>query len=330
MTVMLVAGYFHLALLRQREAEIERIKSDYQNCLEEEENARRELKTIEAQSQQIFTLYNMTRDITKNFSEADAFRIFETNLRKNTFYQECRLLDPKTQQSDQYKDTGEYFLFTLLGQNELLGYLAIKGMSKYEEDYFMILAHQFALALRRVRLYQRIEHLSIVDTLTDVHTRRYILEQFEEEVKRAIVRKGSLSFLMIDVDLFKAFNDLYGHLVGDQILREIAKLIRDNVREIDIVGRYGGEEFCVVLPDTDRSGTQYVAERIRSAIEKSQIKAYDTAVKVTVSVGFTTFPEDGQSGPELLEKADQALYLAKKSGRNTVCSFNKTDKNKYT
>lgn len=323
---MIVVGYFYLSLLRRRDEDVERVKSDYQNSLEKEESARQELKTIEAQSQQIFTLYDMTRAITKNFSEGDAFRIFEMNLRKNVSYQECHLLEPRTKQIDEYKNKGEYFLFTLMGQKELLGYLAIKGMSQYEEDHFMILAHQFALALRRIRLYQSIERLSVVDTLTDVHTRRYILEQFEEELKRTTVRKGNLSFLMLDVDFFKTFNDRYGHLVGDQILREIAKIVRDNIREIDVVGRFGGEEFCAVLPDTDRVGAQYVAERIRSAVEKSQMKAYDTVVRVTISIGVTTFPEDGQTVADLLENADQALYRAKKSGRNRVCPFNTSDK----
>ena len=130
-----------------------------------------------------------------------------------------------------------------------------------------------------------------------------------------------MSFLMIDVDFFKKFNDQYGHLTGDQILREIGFLIKENIREIDIAGRYGGEEFCVILPDTDRQGAYYAAERIRRAAEKKTVKAYDASVKVTVSVGTTTFPADGKEMEELIDKADWALYRCKKSGRNAVCSF---------
>ena len=126
---------------------------------------------------------------------------------------------------------------------------------------------------------------------------------------------------MIDVDFFKTFNDKYGHLVGDQILREIGTIIKANIREIDIAGRYGGEEFCVVLPDTDVPGAQLAAERIRKSTEETEIKAYDTTVKVTISIGMATFPADGHLMDELIDKADWALYRAKKLGRNKICAF---------
>jgi len=102
-------------------------------------------------------------------------------------------------------------------------------------------------------------------------------------------------------------------------LCEIARIIRDNIREIDSVGRYGGEEFCVVLPDTDKEGARYVAERIRESVEKTSIKAYDTRVKATISIGVATFPDDAKKSSELIDKADWALYRAKKLGRNKVC-----------
>ena len=131
---------------------------------------------------------------------------------------------------------------------------------------------------------------------------------------------------MVDIDFFKTYNDKYGHLTGDQILREIAGIIKDNIREIDIIGRYGGEEFCVVLPDTDNGGAGYVAERIRSAVEEATIKAYDTTVKATVSLGIAVYPQDGKEMTELIDKADWALYRAKKQGRNQICAFGKYDK----
>ena len=185
----------------------------------------------------------------------------------------------------------------------------------------MILGHQFALALRRVKLYEEIEELAVTDSLTGVHTRRYFIERFEEELKRSITRKIDLSLLMIDVDYFKTFNDKYGHLTGDQILHGVGKVIKDHIREIDIVGRFGGEEFCVVLPVTDRYGANFAAERIRSAVETTAIKAYDTTVRVTVSIGIATFPADGKTSAEVIDKADWALYRAKKKGRNCICAF---------
>src|SRR3989338_6130039 len=187
----------------------------------------------------------------------------------------------------------------------------------------MILGQQFSLVLRRIRLYQQIEKLAITDSLTEMHTRRHIMERFEEELKRASMRNIQLSFLMIDVDHFKRINDEHGHLTGDQILREIAHLIRENVREIDIIARFGGEEFCVILPDTDSPGARYVAQRIREAVENKQITAYDTVVKTTVSIGMATFAKDGTTTSELVDKADKALYQAKQNGRNRVCTFEK-------
>ncbi|OGX31327.1 MAG: hypothetical protein A2787_02175 [Omnitrophica WOR_2 bacterium RIFCSPHIGHO2_01_FULL_48_9] len=144
------------------------------------------------------------------------------------------------------------------------------------------------------------------------------MERFEEELKRAHNRKTPLSLLMIDVDYFKRFNDQYGHMVGDQILHKIGMIIKENIRGIDIVGRYGGEEFVVVLPDTDRKGAGFVAERIRSATEATQIQAYDTVVSVTISIGLTVFPDDAESLSQLIEKADQSLYQAKSTGRNRI------------
>ena len=126
---------------------------------------------------------------------------------------------------------------------------------------------------------------------------------------------------MIDVDRCKNFNDQYGHLTGDRILREISRIIKAGTREIDFVGRYGGEEFCVVLPDTDSEAARLVAERIRIAAEKTAIQAYDHTVHVTISIGMATSPPDGKMAEELIDKADWALYRAKAQGRNCVCAF---------
>ena len=130
-----------------------------------------------------------------------------------------------------------------------------------------------------------------------------------------------MSFLMLDVDHFKKINDQYGHLVGDQVLSRIGTIVRENIREIDIAGRFGGEEFGIVLPETNMGGACFVAERLRAAVENVTIAAYDTKLKVTISLGVSNFPLNGQDVEELIEKADLALYKAKKNGRNKVCSF---------
>jgi diguanylate cyclase (GGDEF)-like protein len=163
--------------------------------------------------------------------------------------------------------------------------------------------------------------LAITDGLTGAYTRRYFIERFDEEIKRASLRKSSLSFLMIDADHFKMINDRHGHLAGDQALKEISSIIQENVREIDIVGRFGGEEFCVVLSDTDLEGARVVAERIRKSAQKRVIKAFDSTLHVTLSIGLAMYPSDGKLLEELMDKADWALYRAKSQGRNCVVAF---------
>jgi len=160
--------------------------------------------------------------------------------------------------------------------------------------------------------------LAITDSLTGVSSRRYLMERFSEEIERSRKFKYNFSFLMVDIDHFKDYNDRYGHLVGDAILREVSKSIKENIRQIDLVGRYGGEEFSVILTETDKEGARLAAERIRQAIENKHIRIYDEDLRVTISIGVSIFPDDAYEARQLIEKADQALYQAKQAGRNRV------------
>jgi len=276
---------------------------------------------LQNEALEIFTLYEISKEITKSLNEKEAFEIFKKKLYEHVTFKECFFLDSISNEVKDLRKSEDFFVIALQSKKMKIGYLAIERMLEEDKEKAIILGNQYALALRRVRLHQEIEQIAITDSLTEVHTRRHLMQRFSEELKRSRARNIHMSFIMLDVDHFKKFNDQYGHITGDQILREIGVLITENIREIDIAGRYGGEEFCVVLPDTDRQGAQYAAERIRHAAEKTNIKAYDTTVKVTVSVGTSTFPDDGKKLEELVDKADWALYRAKKRGRNNVCSF---------
>jgi diguanylate cyclase (GGDEF)-like protein len=124
---------------------------------------------------------------------------------------------------------------------------------------------------------------------------------------------------MVDIDNFKDFNDRYGHLAGDAILKDVAGAIKQGIRGIDFMGRYGGEELSIVLTQSEKNKAILVAERIRKMIQSRKIRIYGEELSVTVSIGVASFPEDAKDAKGIMEKADAALYAAKRQGRNQVC-----------
>ena len=320
MVVIIVSRRIVIQFEGEADSYLKEIQHSYNALVKKKDELYRQQMLLEQETVKIFTLYEMTKEITKTSHEQEAFEVFKRKLSENVSFEECHLLDPLSEEVENFKEE-DGFVFPLQEKHKRIGYIAVKGISDREQENVMILGHQFALALRRVKLYEEIEKVAITDSLTDVYTRKYLVDRLQEELRRSKIRNIKLSVLMIDVDFFKSFNDKYGHLVGDQILREIGTIIKANIREIDIAGRYGGEEFCVVLPDTDVPGAQLAAERIRKSTEETEIKAYDTTVKVTISIGMATFPADGHLMDELIDKADWALYRAKKLGRNKICAF---------
>ncbi len=319
--VFYVAQVVVLHLEQRAEADSLRTREAMQKFILEKNKAHTEKLELEREANQIFTLYEMTKDISRHFNEQEAFNIFRKKLKENITIEDCQLVDDLGLDQKDQSDVNEHSIFILKSKEKRLGYLVYKGVPAKDMEKFVILAHQFALALRRIKLYHEIETMAITDGLTGVYTRRYFTERFDEEVKRSQLRKSKLSFLILDVDHFKMINDQHGHLTGDQVLKSLGDIIKENVREIDIAGRYGGEEFCVVLPDTDQEGARLVAERIRVATEQRIIKAYDATIHITISIGLSCFPADGKSPDELIDKADWSLYRAKSQGRNCVVAF---------
>ena len=122
------------------------------------------------------------------------------------------------------------------------------------------------------------------------------------------------------MDNFKTYNDTYGHITGDAILKEIAKILKYSLRQIDMCARYGGEELCILLPETDREGSLLVAQRLRLSVEEARIRVFNENIRCTVSIGVAGYPDDAQSPNGLIDQADKALYQAKAQGRNRVCS----------
>jgi diguanylate cyclase (GGDEF)-like protein len=158
------------------------------------------------------------------------------------------------------------------------------------------------------------ERLAITDTMTEIANHRAFQERLREEIARAQRYSYPFILLMLDVDDFKPYNDTYGHPAGDQVLRGIATVMRETVREGDLVARYGGEEFAALLPQTDSRHGRIVAERIRDAVERHVFSHR----AVTLSIGAAEFSVDGADAETLIDSADRALYSAKRAGRNRV------------
>jgi diguanylate cyclase (GGDEF)-like protein len=167
---------------------------------------------------------------------------------------------------------------------------------------------------------ERIRHLSQTDELTGMYNRRFLQPRLDEEFARATRYGKTLACLLLDIDHFKKINDSYGHQAGDEVLRQVAEVIRSHVRKSDLAVRYGGEEFLIILFENDRAGALRVAERIRSDVESRQFTWRSGSLRVTISSGLAVFPDAAiQSSNDFVKCADAALYEAKASGRNMVC-----------
>jgi diguanylate cyclase (GGDEF)-like protein len=321
---LLLVALLRLALSRILSFEItglkgnlEKVRLEYERLEKVNQSLKNDNRVLEEGAESTIALYDITKDICKSLDDQKVFATFKEKINRYIRVNDCKLLGPQEDIS-KYQD---YTILPLDLYKKTIGFLAAKGIRVQDTDKFHILSQQFLLGLKRALLYKEVQELTITDTLTQVFTRRYFMERFNEEIQRAKKFKHKFSFLMIDVDRFKEFNDHYGHLVGDAILREVSKAVKESIRQIDLIGRYGGEEISIVLSETDKDQARFAAERIRRSIESRHIKAYDEELRATVSIGIATFPTDANDGKPLIEKADQALYLAKEAGRNRICLY---------
>ncbi|MBI5682217.1 MAG: diguanylate cyclase [Deltaproteobacteria bacterium] len=208
---------------------------------------------------------------------------------------------------------------TLAVEGRIIGLLYVNDFKKRQfrtEDVslFSLLTVYAALTVERVKSIEEMKTLSITDGLTKLYNHRYLMEQMYKEFQRASRHKHRLSIVMIDIDHFKKYNDEFGHLEGNNVLKGLAKVFMNTVRVTDIVGRFGGEEFCVILPEMDKKGAAAFAKRLLREVSDVSFNK-----KVTLSCGVAVFPDDEKTPLELIKKADAYLYRAKKNGRNQVC-----------
>jgi diguanylate cyclase (GGDEF)-like protein len=213
----------------------------------------------------------------------------------------------------------------LVVQDRALGCMNLYFVESHEfgSDEIQLLstfASQAAVSIENARLYEEAKQLAITDPLTGLANHRQFYDQLEREFRRAQRYQRPLTLLMLDLDRFKTFNDRYGHLAGDQALRETADVLRQNARSVDILARYGGEEFAIILPETDLARAASHAERIRVAVADHVFLSQETGLehRVTVSIGLAALSPASQKIEELVHDADQALYRAKAAGRNRL------------
>ncbi|MCK5706201.1 MAG: diguanylate cyclase [Candidatus Aureabacteria bacterium] len=242
------------------------------------------------------------------------------NLMENTLYYE-KISDLKNSQTvlSTLDAALPLCLFPLEVKNDILGVLITEGIEKDEYQKVNIIINHFAMEIKKIRLYEKLKSLSLIDGLTGLYLRRHFNKRLEEEMERAKRNKTMLTLMMFDIDDFKSFNDKYGHLAGDIILKDTSNIIKSNSREIDLIGRYGGDEIIMALPMTNTDRGKEIAERIRKMVEQHSFSTTYNKMHATLSTGLAIFPSNDIGTPiDLITAADSALYAAKKRGKNNI------------
>lgn len=199
-----------------------------------------------------------------------------------------------------------------------------RSITKDDIRVLLMFANQAGMAIENSKLYEKAIVRSHKDALTDLWNHGYFQMVFDNELKAAKEQMTSLSLMFMDIDNFKTYNDTWGHQKGDEILAKISRILIDSSRKIDWVCRYGGEEFAIILPRSTKKDALFIAERIRSNIEQQTLGSSleISQQKITVSIGISSFPEDGSTKSDVIKEADEALYRAKREGKNRACCAN--------
>ena len=223
------------------------------------------------------------------------------------------------------RSTGSFLAVPLRAKGRVVGVMSLNRpeVSAFEKQEIRIaeaIAAQAGLAIQNARLYAQMLELSYTDALTGIPNRRQLYQRLEQEWTRSLRFGDDLSVLMIDLDHFKRINDTHGHGAGDTILRAVALVLKRNVRKVDTVARFGGEEFCVVLPRVSQPEAMEIAEKLRRSVSQAPLELApgSSPIFCTISVGIASLGTEGCDGAALIEQADRALYEAKRGGRNQV------------
>jgi two-component system cell cycle response regulator len=221
------------------------------------------------------------------------------------------------------QDVRSILAVPMILRDKVIGMLSVQSYQARAytpEDMYLLemLSAHAAIALDNTRLFQEVQLLAITDPLTGANNRRELFEQAEREFARSQRYKHPLSAMMVDIDKFKKVNDSHGHTTGDQVLIHLTERIRANIRDIDILGRYGGDEFAILLPETGLKSAYQVAERLRTAIAERPFETDAGLIEISASIGVSTLCKEISSLEALIDKADMGVYMAKEAGRNQV------------
>ncbi len=215
-----------------------------------------------------------------------------------------------------------YVCVPLMAQGEPLGVLTLNGLQAPDLELAEAFAEQISLGVSNLSLRDSLRQQSLMDALTGLHNRRFLDETLRRELLRAARKQSSVAVVLLDVDHFKRFNDTFGHEAGDLVLRHLALEMKRNVRTSDLACRYGGEEFCLVMPEISREDAIERCESLRLSVSRLQVRYGGQPLgPINISLGLAWFPQDGEQMDALLHAADLALYQAKRGGRNRLCVY---------
>jgi diguanylate cyclase (GGDEF)-like protein len=225
-----------------------------------------------------------------------------------------------------FRKVGSLCVLPFKGKNITDGLILIEHYYEghFGEDilkFLKVIVQQISLAFEKVSLYTKMHELAIKDGLTGIYNRVFFQERLKEEIQKAREKDYGLVLTLFDIDYFKSFNDMYGHFIGDQVIKHVVNLVRRELRRGDVFARYGGEEFVIIFSTMNESQAHKKVELIRKKIEESSLTGFGDDMKVTASFGMATFREHNMDEDEFIKNADLALYDAKGSGRNCVCIY---------
>ena len=230
-------------------------------------------------------------------------------------------------------ESGSSICVPIMTEDSLWGVLHLRrsfpdAFTRGDIQFAEAIAYQFGLAIHRSALFEQVNLLAITDPITELYNFRKLMRDMDRELVRSKRYRRPFSFIMADIDHFKQINDSRGHLAGDAALREVARTLEDGRREVDRVYRYAGDEFCLLLPETDLPEAFDLADKLRRMVEALYIRAdgQDEPVRATISAGVTSFSDALHQVNDLISQADQALYVAKEKGRNRVVAYSESDR----